>query len=101
MSKRWLGKGVEPSLLELMDDPLTHAVMRRDGLTADHVWQVIREAQRRLAAGRRLRRFGTDTRSRSGQADRAVWGDGWPATAKAPRMPEMRALRATALAEVP
>ena len=35
---------------ELMDDPLTRAVMQRDGLTVEQGWVEIREAQRKLLA---------------------------------------------------
>lgn len=47
------GLAAEPSIRDLMDDPLTHAVMRRDALTAEDVWTVIRQAQRVLAARQR------------------------------------------------
>jgi hypothetical protein len=49
MPRKWIERGAEPSLRELMDDPLTKAVMQRDGLTAEQVWIAIREAQRKLA----------------------------------------------------
>lgn len=48
MPRKWSELGSEPSLRELMDDPLTKAVMQRDGLTAEQVWIAIREAQRKL-----------------------------------------------------
>ncbi|WP_156612524.1 hypothetical protein [Paramagnetospirillum marisnigri] len=38
----------EPSLAEVMNDPIVHLLMRRDGLVADQVWPVVREAQSRL-----------------------------------------------------
>ncbi|MFQ5775037.1 MAG: hypothetical protein ACE5GS_11010 [Kiloniellaceae bacterium] len=34
----------EPPLEELMADPIVHAVMHRDGLTAPDVWRVIEQA---------------------------------------------------------
>lgn len=37
-----------PSLDEVMSSPLVHLVMRRDGLTPDDVWRVIRTAQHRI-----------------------------------------------------
>lgn len=37
-------RGGEPTLAELMADPITHLVMRRDGLTPDTVWFVILQA---------------------------------------------------------
>jgi hypothetical protein len=49
MLQRWSQRGAEPSLRELMEDPITHAVMRRDGLSADEVWATVREAKRKLA----------------------------------------------------
>ena len=36
------------TLAELMDDALTHAVLRSDGLTAAQFWQTVRDAQERL-----------------------------------------------------
>ncbi len=39
----------EPTLDELLLDPVAHAVMRRDGLTADDVRQVIQETRQRLS----------------------------------------------------
>jgi len=42
----------EPTLADLMADPIVHLLMRRDGLTADDVWPVLTEASRTL--GRRL-----------------------------------------------
>ena len=50
MRGKWIERGSEPSLRELMDDPLTQAVMRRDGLTAEQIWIAIREAQRKLTS---------------------------------------------------
>ncbi|WP_019645601.1 hypothetical protein [Novispirillum itersonii] len=44
----------EPSLTDVMTDPLVHLVMRRDGLRSDQVWPVIRQAQSDLKRGARL-----------------------------------------------
>ncbi len=41
----------DPSLDEVMASPLVHLVMRRDGLTPDDVWRVIRTAQHRMNQG--------------------------------------------------
>lgn len=41
----------EPLLCELLDDPLTHRVMARDGLRRDHVIALMEEAKAKLAAG--------------------------------------------------
>jgi len=42
----------EPSLTEVMEDPIVHQLMSRDGLIPDEVWPMVLEAQSRL--GRRL-----------------------------------------------
>ena len=38
----------EPTVEEVMSDPIVHLLMRRDGLVADQVWPVVLEAQSRL-----------------------------------------------------
>jgi hypothetical protein len=38
----------EPSLDELLDDPVTHAVMARDGLSAETIRALVAETRRRL-----------------------------------------------------
>ncbi len=38
----------EPKLQDVMSDPIVHLVMRRDGLTSETVWAIIREASARL-----------------------------------------------------
>lgn len=38
----------EPTLAEVMNDPIVHLLMRRDGLAADQVWSVVLEVQSRL-----------------------------------------------------
>ena len=38
----------EPSIQEVMSDPLVHLVMRRDGLTPESVWAVIQAASVQL-----------------------------------------------------
>ncbi len=45
-SKSWL-QG-EPSIREVMSDPIVHLVMRRDGLTPEDVWPVILAASEQL-----------------------------------------------------
>lgn len=35
----------EPTLAELLDDPVMDAILQRDGLTVDHVIDVVLEAQ--------------------------------------------------------
>ncbi|WP_146747781.1 hypothetical protein [Paramagnetospirillum kuznetsovii] len=39
----------EPSLSEAMGDPIIALVMKRDGLAPAQVWEVVLEAQSRLA----------------------------------------------------
>ena len=43
----WQEARLEPSLREIMSDPIVQAVMRRDGLTCQDVWRVIEAARRR------------------------------------------------------
>ena len=38
----------EPSIREVMSDPIIHLVMRRDGLTPEIVWAVIQAASVKL-----------------------------------------------------
>ena len=47
---RYAVGGVEPSLHDLLNDPLTHAIMRRDNLTANDVQSVLDSARANLAA---------------------------------------------------
>ena len=44
----WATAGSEPTLEEVMSDPLVALVMRRDRLTGENVWAAIRIARRRL-----------------------------------------------------
>ncbi len=44
----WSKAGIEPTLAEVMNDPIVHLVMRRDSLTSDEVWSVVNAARRRL-----------------------------------------------------
>lgn len=54
MVQRWTRRGEEPTVADLMKDPLTHAVMRRDGVGLRELWAVIYEARRQLAEHRDL-----------------------------------------------
>ncbi len=45
----------EPSMPDLLDDPLIHAVLRRDGLSLADLQRAIMQARRRLAAPARHR----------------------------------------------
>lgn len=38
----------EPAIADLLDDPVTHAVMRRDGVTRQTILRTIEAAQLRL-----------------------------------------------------
>ena len=40
--RRHIHAGAEPSLLEVMADPIVHAVMRRDGITRDELIALLR-----------------------------------------------------------
>ena len=51
-SESWLHG--EPSIREVMSDPLVHLVMRRDGLTPESVWAVIQAASVELGYLRAL-----------------------------------------------
>lgn len=52
MVQRWTQRGEEPTVTDLMRDPLTHAVMRCDGVGLRELWAVIDEARRNLAGQR-------------------------------------------------
>ena len=43
----------EPSLDELLDDPILHALLARDGLTVEEVRRFLDEMKRRLRLSRR------------------------------------------------
>jgi hypothetical protein len=45
-SESWLHG--EPSIQEVMSDPIVHLIMRRDGLTPESVWAVIEAASMKL-----------------------------------------------------
>ena len=51
--RRQTAAPVEPSLGDLLGDPLLHLVLRRDGLTPDTVARLLEGERRRLAATRR------------------------------------------------
>gem|GEM_PF-5967344 len=42
----------EPALADLLDDPVTHAVMRRDGVTRQFLVQTLEAARRALQSRR-------------------------------------------------
>lgn len=41
-------RGPEPSLDDLLDDPIMHILLARDGLTVDEVRRFLEEMKRRL-----------------------------------------------------
>lgn len=47
---RWLARGLEPKLSDLLDDPLTRLVMRRDGVTWEELHSVVLSARQKLQA---------------------------------------------------
>jgi hypothetical protein len=48
MAQPYATAGIEPPLEELLDDPIAHLVMRRDGVELADVWRWIHEARSRL-----------------------------------------------------
>ncbi len=48
LSKNWTEGGEEPSLNEVMSDPIVELVMARDNLKHDDVWKVVEEAREGL-----------------------------------------------------
>ena len=44
--------GGEPSIAELLSDPIVELVLRRDGLTRRDVWRAVEAARRRLSQAR-------------------------------------------------
>ncbi len=54
----WPSDGTEPSLEDVMVDPLVHLVMQRDGQSVDAVWAALRAAQSRLQAGKTVDSIG-------------------------------------------
>ena len=49
MAQPYATAGIEPPLEELLDDPIAHLVMRRDGVDVADVWRWVNEARSRLA----------------------------------------------------
>lgn len=56
MKKHWATAGIEPSLAEILSDPILHQVMRRDRLSLDMIHSAIRRGQEALR--RRAERTG-------------------------------------------
>jgi hypothetical protein len=49
MTQPYATAGTEPPLEELLEDPIAHLVMRRDGVELADVWRWVQEARSRLA----------------------------------------------------
>jgi hypothetical protein len=52
VSRAWVEAGQEPALLDLLADPMVHAVMRRDGVSMTELCNHIAAARRRLGFAR-------------------------------------------------
>ncbi|WP_167730358.1 hypothetical protein [Terasakiella sp. SH-1] len=48
LSKKWAQSGIEPSLKEMMKDPIIELIMARDNLKTDDVWQVVQNAKQQI-----------------------------------------------------
>lgn len=48
IAQDWGRSGIEPALHELMNDPIMHLLLRRDGLTSEAVWRFVEQARDRL-----------------------------------------------------
>ena len=49
--KDWSKGGVEPSVAEILSDPIVHLVMRRDGVAMDDVRTLVHAARVSLPGG--------------------------------------------------
>lgn len=52
VSRHWLEAGEEPALVDLLADPMVHAVMRRDSITMTELCNHIATARTRLGFAR-------------------------------------------------
>ena len=48
LKKNWTEAGQEPSLNEVMADPIVKLVMARDNLKQDDVWRVVEQARENM-----------------------------------------------------
>lgn len=62
MVQRWTRRGEEPTVADLMKDPLTHTLMRRDGISLHELWGVVEEARRHLVEQRNAAFYHRDSR---------------------------------------
>lgn len=56
----WQRRRLEPSISEVMSDPIIQAVMRRDGIAMAELWQVIEAARRRAVSAASSNQGGTN-----------------------------------------
>jgi hypothetical protein len=54
MKRPYATAGVEPSVEEIISDPVMQFILRRDGLTTAEVWAAIDRARGALASRRRI-----------------------------------------------
>jgi hypothetical protein len=48
MTQDYREAGVEPSVEDLMSDPIVHLILRRDRITPADTWTAVTDARRRL-----------------------------------------------------
>jgi hypothetical protein len=48
LKNKWMHKGEEPLLNDLMRDPMIELVMKRDNLAAKDVWKVVINAKQQM-----------------------------------------------------
>lgn len=51
----WLRPGAEVSLREMLDDPIVHLLMARDGVSREEIEALVRSLRQRLQADARVR----------------------------------------------
>lgn len=51
----WLRPGAEVSLREMLDDPIVHLLMARDGVSREEIETLVRSLRQRLQADTRVR----------------------------------------------
>jgi len=48
LSKKWTQHGEEPTLQDVMADPIVKMVMERDNLKENDVWQIVNKAKEQI-----------------------------------------------------
>jgi hypothetical protein len=51
--EKWVRRGTEPALVDVMNDPIVRLLMRRDHLRPGDVWQVIEQGRQAVLERRR------------------------------------------------